>query len=112
MKNIFIILLILIGFNFSQDCEEPTNVWYKISNDINSKTYGKVIPVDMSGGYAYTDGVAVYLIVFEKNTKEQLIMMFPIGYWEAGGEIEKEFRDLEDYLKHNAGKGIKIEKKQ
>jgi hypothetical protein len=47
---------------------------------------------------------------------EGIIIMFPIGYWEAPSmsdfdkELEKEFKDLEDYLKKNKGKGIEIKK--
>ena len=110
MKQYLLTLLITMCFIFSQDCEEPINVWFKISNDINSNNYGKIIPVDMSSGYAYSDGAVVYLLVFDKESKEQLVLMFPFGYWEAGGEIEKEFKDLEDYLKYNNDKGIEIQK--
>ena len=117
MNNMFIILITLIGFIFSQECEEPVNIWFKISNDISSKTYGKVVQLDMSSGYAYTDGISVYLMVANKNTREQLIIMFPIGKWvtseptEFEKDLEREFRDLEDYLKYNKDKGIKIERK-
>ena len=116
MKNILIVLVTLIGFTFSQDCAEPIDVWFKISND--SKTYGEVIELDMSSGYAGTDGKYLYLYINDLTNKEGIVIMFPIGYWESGvqskfdKELEKEFKDLEDYLKQNAGKGIKIEKKQ
>ena len=117
MKNIFTTLLILIGFIFSQDCAEPIDVWFKFSND--SKTYGEVIQLDMSKGYAGTDGHFIYLYVTDLNNPEEgIVIAFPIGYWESGSknsfeeELEKEFKDLEDYLTRNAGKGIKIEKKQ
>ena len=117
MKNTITTLLILIGFIFSQDCAEPIDVWFKFSND--SKTYGEVIQLDMSKGYAGTDGHFIYLYVTDLNSPEEgIVIAFPIGYWESGSknsfeeELEKEFKDLEDYLKRNAGKGIKIEKKQ
>ena len=116
MKNIFITLLILIGFIFSQDCSEPINVWFKISND--SKTIGDVIQLDMSKGYAGTDGQFLYLYVSDITNGEGIVIMFPIGYWEAPTmsdfekELEKEFKDLEDYLKKNKGKGIEIKREQ
>ena len=115
MKHFLIIFLSIIGFIFSQECEEPVNVWFKISNDISSKTYGEVVPLDMSNGYAYTDGIGVYLMVANKNTREHLIIMFPIGKWETSEptefekDLEREFRDLEDYLKHTKDNSIKIE---
>ena len=114
MKNIFISVVTLISFIFSQECSEPINVWFKISND--SKTIGDVIQLDMSKGYAGTDGQFLYLYVSDITNDEGIMIAFPIGYWEAGNPsafdkgLEKEFKDLEDYLKHNKGKGIKIEK--
>ena len=114
MKNIFITLVTLISFIFSQECSEPINVWFKISND--SKTIGDVNQLDMSKGYAGTDGQFLYLYVSDITNDEGIIIMFPIGYWEAptmsdfDKELEKEFKDLEDYLKKNKGKGIEIKK--
>ena len=114
MKKIILTLVTLIGFIFPQECEEPEEVWFKISND--KKTYGDLIAVDMSRGYADTDGVYVYLFVTDKNTGEGLIIAFPIGYWETEKiskfekELEKEFKDLEDYLKQNKGKSMEIKK--
>ena len=61
MKNILLTLVILISFILPQDCEEPVEVWFKISNDINSKGYGEIIQIDMSWGYAGSDGIYVYL---------------------------------------------------
>ena len=115
MKNIFITLVTLISFIFSQECSEPINVWFKISND--SKTIVDVIQLDMSKGYAGTDGQFLYLYVRDiNNSEEGIIIAFPFGYWEVDSgkkfeeELEKEFKDLEDYLKKNKGKGIEIKK--
>ena len=110
MKKLFTILVMLIGFGYPQECEEPTNVWFKLSNDTSSKDYGKVLAIDMSKGYATTDGYNIYLLVYLKDSDEGIIISFPIGNWEVDDEIEKEFKDLEDYLKKNKGKGIKIAK--
>ena len=110
MKNLFISLVMLIGFSFPQDCEEPVNVWFKISNDINSNNYGTIISVDMSNGYAYADSDNIYIIVLDSNTKEQIVLTFPFGYWEAGGEIAKEFKDLDDYLRNTQRNGTEIKK--
>ena len=118
MKNIILILITLIGFIFPQDCdcEEPINVWFKISNA--EKDYGKLITLDMSNGFATTDGVFIYLVVKNKETKEDLVIQFPIGYWiidkidkkipkQEKKKEEKEF-DLDEYLKKNKGKGRMI----
>ena len=114
MKNFILSVLLTLGFIFPQDCEEPINVWFKISND--SKTYGQVIKLDMSKGYAGADGQYLYLYVADLTNNEGIVIMFPIGYWEAptmsdfDKELEKEFKDLEDYLKRNKGNGIEIKK--
>ena len=117
MKNIIFILLTIIGFVFPQDCEceEPKDVWFKISNA--KKDYGKLLTLDMSNGFATTDGIFIYLIVKNKETKEDLVIQFPIGYWiidkidkkipKQEKKKEEEF-DLDEYLKKNKGKGRMI----
>ena len=118
MKKIILILTTLIGFIFPQDCdcEEPINVWFKISNaEID---YGKLITLDMSNGFATTDGLFIYLIVKNMDTGQDLVIQFPIGYWiidkidkkipkQEKKKEEKEF-DLDEYLKKNKGKGRMI----
>ena len=124
MKQIFkIFTYLLIGsFIFSQECEEcvceePENVWFKVSYNENHR-YGEILTIDMSAGAALYDESYIYLLVLEKNTGEELVIMFPIGYWsmkpvekpkELPEEEEKEF-DLDEYLKQNRGKGVKIAK--
>ena len=113
MKKILISLVTLISFILPQECEEPIDVWFKVSNDENN--YGKLLSIDMSRGYA---GHYIYLFVIDKNNKEQLVISFPIGYWEIETksdfvkEMEKEFKDLEDYLIKNKGSGTEIKKEQ
>ena len=113
MKNIITTLLIIIGFIFPQECEEPTNVWFKVSNN-SEHMYGKLMHIDMSGGFATTDGLYIYLVVYEKNTKEEIVITFPIGYWSVENiekpipkqkkQKDEEF-DLDEYLKKKKGKG-------
>ena len=112
MKKYLLTLLLTIGFIFPQDCEEPINVWFKISNDISNPNYGQVVALDMSYGYSYTDGAVVYLILNDINTSEQVILTFPIGYWtvEDKDEIQKEFDSLEEYLKNTEGSLIQKNK--
>ena len=108
--------MLLLNLFFSQECEEPENVWFKISNN-PEHMYGKIMSIDMSRCYADTDGYYIYLFLLEKNTKEELIIQFPIGWWEVETfskkipqkENKEEF-DLDEYLKKNKGKGIKIAK--
>ena len=119
MKNILIVMVTLIGFMLPQDCdcEEPKDVWFRTQGDINSPNFGKLIRMDMSSGYATTDGLFIYLIVFDKDSKEQLVIIFPIGKWKIEDvdkskkivpKKQKEEFDLDEYLKKNKGKGKMI----
>ena len=116
MKKIILILLTLIGFIFPQecDCEEPKDVWFKISNA--KEDYGKLLTLDMSNGFATTDGLFIYLIVKNMDTGQDLVIQFPIGYWIIDKidkkipkqEKKKEEFDLDEYLKKNKDKGRMI----
>ena len=117
-----VITLILIGIIFPEcKCDDQINTWFKYSNDINNtETYGKLITVDMSSGYANTDGVIIYLTVQDYNSDEWITIGFPIGYWEAwlpenenlsNENKHKKFNDLDDYLNSLKNNGTKIEKK-
>ena len=116
MKKLFTILVMLIGFSYPQECDEPENVWFKLSNDTSSKDYGETITIDMSRGYASTDGVYIYLFVTIKDSDEGLVISFPIGYWEIEQpsefekELEKEFKNLEEYFKQKESKGTEIKR--
>jgi len=114
MKKLFIILVMLMGFILPQECEEPIDTWFKISN--HESSYGSLLTLDMTSGFAFTDGVFIYLVVYEKYTKEEIVISFPIGHWEVEKILkgkpkkEKEEFDLDEYLKQNRGKGIKVAK--
>ena len=117
MKSyVYLYILLVTMFSLScdmvqaQDCEEPVNVWFKVSNDQTNMNYGQVVALDMSHGYSSTDGAFIYLVLSDVTTTEQVILTFPIGYWtvEDKDEIQKEFESLEEYLKNT--KGSLIEK--
>lgn len=101
----------------SCECEEPINVWFKVSTD--EASYGQVVKLDMSRGQSFTDGQYIYLIVNDIDTNEQVVIAFPFGgnwisqeydpFLEA---LEKEFKDLEDYLRATENKSSSIEKQQ
>ena len=66
--------------------------------------FAGMIGEDMSWGYAGTDGSYIYLFVYEKGTGKELVVQFPIGYWEVERinkyvPKENEEFDLEKYLK-------------
>ena len=117
--KLMVICITLITIGFNNECEEPINVWFKISNDKAYK-FGEQIKLDMSGGYAMTDGLFVYLVVVEKDTENQFVITFPIGSWimekvdkykkEIAPKNQQEEFDLDEYLKKNKGKGRLIAK--
>ena len=115
-SSVYLYILLVTMFSLScdvvqaQDCEEPVNVWFKVSNDQTNSNYGQVVAIDMSHGYSSTDGEFIYLILSDVTTTEQVILTFPIGYWtvEDKDEIQKEFDSLEEYLENT--KGSLIEK--
>ena len=115
--------LLYIGLVFSQvtspdagssDCEcgELVNVWYKVSTD--DLTYGQIIQLDMNEGQSFSDEMYIYIIVKDLANDDNIILVFPNGgdWYQKGidpflDELEKEFKNLEDYLKSNPSKEIK-----
>ena len=91
MKNILLTLVTLIGFILPRECEceEPKDVWFKISNA--KEDYGKLLTLDMSNGFATTDGLFIYIIVKNMDTGQDLVIQFPIGYWIID-KIDKKIR--------------------
>ncbi|MBC8428169.1 MAG: hypothetical protein H8D94_01725 [Candidatus Pelagibacter sp.] len=93
-------------------CENEINVWYKVSS-----TDGKIIKLDLSGGKSYADGQFIYIWLKDMETNEGIIVAFPNGgEWVAQTQdpfldaLDKEFKDLEEYLRNQQGKGTKLEK--
>ena len=117
-SSVYLYVLLVTMFSIScdvvqaQDCEEPVNVWFKVSNDQTNSNYGQVVALDMSHGYSSTDGEFIYLVLSYVTTTEQVILTFPIGYWtvEDKDEIQKEFESLEEYLKNTEGSLIEKNK--
>jgi len=129
-----LILCIVIGLMFSEEkseqsmpqllpndgvCEElPIDVWIRPSND--EQNFGNLMYLDMSRGWSGTDGVNVLISVIDLNSGNPIMLIFPLNNWfemdysiyvPPPPEPEKEEFDLEEYLKTNKGKGIKIVKK-
>ena len=128
-----LILCIVIGLMFSEEkseqsmpqllpndgvCEElPIDVWIRPSND--EQNFGNLMYLDMSRGWSGTDGVNVLISVIDLNSGNPIMLIFPLNNWfemdysiyVPPPEPEKEEFDLEEYLKTNKGKGIKIVKK-
>ena len=117
-SSVYLYILLVTMFSLScdvvqaQDCEEPVNVWFKVSNDQTNPNYGQVVALDMSHGYSSTDGEFIYLVLSDVTTTEQVILTFPIGYWtvEDKDEIQKEFESLEEYLENTKGSLIQKNK--
>ena len=115
------LLLFYIGLVFSQAttpecvCEDPVNIWYKVSTFQEDK--GKIIKLDMTKGQAFSDHQYIYIVVKTLETGEVTYIAFPNGGdWVATppkdpflDALDEEFKNLEDYLKKN--KGVEIKKK-
>ena len=122
--------LVYIGLVFSQAtspdagssdcvCEEPMkNVWYKLSTGEDG--IQRTIKLDMQRGVSYSDGPYYVLELRDVENGEIIFIAFPtIGPWESEipkerdpflDALDKEFENLEDYLKNQGG--IEIKKKQ
>jgi hypothetical protein len=114
----FIMFIYLVGIISAQatsencECGEPENVWFKISSEDG---YGqKVVQLDMTKGQSFSDGMHIYIVVQDIETRELVYIVFPNGGdWTAEVKdpmldaLEKEFKSLEEYLKDNEGSEIK-----
>ena len=97
-------------------CEDPTNIWYKVSTFQEDK--GKVIKLDMRTGQSFSDHQYIYLVVKTIDTGEITYIAFPNGGdWIAPtpkdaflDALDEEFKNLEEYLRSQ--QGIEIKKKQ
>ena len=121
-KSTIGLLLFYVGLVFSQVttpecvCEDPTNIWYKVSTFAEDK--GKVIKLDMRKGQAFTDHQYIYLVVKDLDTGEVTYIAFPNGGdWVAEPKkdpfldaLDEEFKNLEEYLRSK--QGTEIKKKQ
>lgn len=90
------------------ELKDNTNIWYKISSD--ELDPGALIALDMSKGYAITDGPYIYIMVKELGTDNMMTIVLPNGgYWHAvetddfKKELNREFENLENYLKGEGG---------
>ena len=111
MKKILALLTTCILCMSLTDSAE-INVWHKVSTD--EMNPGKIVALDMSRGYAFSDYQYIYIVVTSIDSEEQIVVAFPNGgYWTAPGadpflqELQKEFDSLEDYLRNLESKEIK-----
>ena len=94
------------------ECGEPENIWFKISSEDG---YGqKIVQLDMTRGQSFSDGMYIYIVVQDIETKELVYIVFPNGGdWTAEVKdpmldaLEKEFNSLEEYLKSKGSSEIK-----
>jgi len=118
--------LLYVGLVFSQAttpdagssdcvCEEPVNMWYKLSTDEHGVQ--QTIKLDMQMGKSYSDGPYIILELRDAVNGEIIFVAFPNGGpWEAeypSGKdaylkaLEEEFKNLEDYLRSKDSQEIK-----
>ena len=125
-KSTIGLLLFYIGLVFSQVttpecpvcevCEEPMeNVWYKLSTGEDG--IQRTIKLDMQMGKSYSDGPYYVLELRDAENGDIIFVAFPmIGPWESEipkekdpflDALDKEFKNLEDYLKSRDSQEIK-----
>ena len=118
-KSTIGLLLFYVGLVFSQVttpecvCEDPINIWYKVSPD--QSTYGQVMKLDMTRGQSYSDPAYIYILVRDSNTGDVIVMAFPNGGdWHAFSkedslymEMEEDINDLQKYLEKKGSTEIK-----
>ena len=118
-KSTIGLLLFYIGLVFSQVttpecvCEDPTNIWYKVSSF--EPDSGKIVKLDMTKGQAFSDGMYIYIVVKDLETGEVIYIAFPNGGdWVAHtpkdpflDALDEEFKNLEDYLRSQGSTEIK-----
>ena len=118
-KSTIGLLLFYVGLVFSQVttpecvCEDPTNIWYKVSSFEPDK--GRTVKLDMTKGQAFSDGVYIYIVVKDLESDEVIYIAFPNGGdWVAEPKkdpfleaLDEEYKNLEDYLRSKDSQEIK-----
>ena len=107
------LLAACIIFSFAGSTKDTEiNIWNKVSTD--DLDPGRIVPLDMSQGYAFADDAFIYIAVGEIGSDDEIVIVFPNGgYWTSPGadpfleELQKEFDSLEDYLRSQESKEIK-----
>ena len=125
-KSTIGLLLFYIGLVFSQVttpecpvcevCEEPMkNVWYKLSTGEDG--IQRTIKLDMQMGVSYSEGPYYVLELKDAENGDIIFVAFPtFGPWESEipkdkdpflDALDKEFKNLEEYLKSRDSQEIK-----
>ena len=119
-KSTIGLLLFYIGLVFSQVttpecvCEAPmNNVWYKLSTGKDG--IQRTIKLDMQMGTSYSEGPYYILELRDIENDEIIFVAFPNGGdWTSEqpqdpmlDALEKEFKNLEDYLRSQGSTEIK-----
>ena len=81
MMKRFIPLFLLVATLFSEDCipkEDTVNTWYRLAPSDTSDSLEN-IPLNMSYGFVWADPLNVYILVFNNNTGEKILMTFTNG---------------------------------
>ena len=124
-KSTIGLLLFYIGLVFSQVttpecpvcevCEEPINVWYKLSTGKDG--IQRTIKLDMQKGKSYSDGPYYILELRDMDNGDIIFVAFPtMGPWEGETPkdkdpfleaLDEEFKNLEDYLRSKNSQEIK-----
>lgn len=110
LTSIASITLVSLLLSTPQSDDKEVNIWYKVSTD--EANPGAIVTLDMSRGYSYSNGGYIFIVIREVGSKEEFVVVFPNGgYWAAPvqdpflKELDKEFNDLEQYLRNKGVMG-------
>ena len=103
---------IVVGSFADSTQSTEINIWHKVSTD--ELNPGEIVPLDMSKGYASCAGDVLYIVVHAVGSDDDIIIVFPNGgYWTSPEpdpflqELQKEFDNLEHYLRNKESEEIK-----
>ena len=85
------------------ECGEPENMWFRLTTEDGIQ---KLVELDMTRGQSFSDGIYIYIVVQDIETKDLVYVVFPNGGdWTAEirdpmlDALEQEFKNLEEYLR-------------
>ena len=111
LKSIASITLVSFLLSTPLRDNKEINIWHKVSTD--EANPGVIVTLDMSRGYSYSKGGYIFIVIREVGSMEEFVVVFPNGgYWAAPvqdpflKELDKEFNDLEQYLRNKGVMGI------
>ena len=79
-KILALLAACIVTISFSNTENSEINIWNKVSTD--DLDPGRIVPLDMSQGYAFSDEAFIYIAVDEIGSDDEIVIVLPNGgYW-------------------------------